>query len=211
MSEVAKHNASYEFDPSIYYARKPVLELIPGKGLGRLVDQTEKFGPKFWGLAIEPELIKSTDNIATRLIYFKKILRVAPDIDAQTYRYTEMSSADLIHEGEKTKKQKIVLQRQKSGGKIKQPHVSTSYSEALSDPDITYEVYGQMLDEGDSVAKAIHTLEDWRLSEEHHAPSSHYLRLGIATFEIALLSMRQERSKELIGQAALSRHVHVSE
>lgn len=192
-----------------YFSKRPVVEVIPYENTDRMMESVEKFGPKFWGLDLTGGLYDSTADIPNRLIQFKKVLRTAPSIDGTTYEWTKTSAAELIKEAEKIKKRKIVLQHSKQGAKLNRPKISTTVGESLHIPALLIETTTAMQKDNDPIAFTISAFESWRLSEASHAPTLQYLRLGIATYEIALLSMRPDRTRELLGEIAVSKHMVV--
>ncbi len=199
-----------EFDPSVYYARKPVLRLIPGLGLGKMMEAADKYGPKFWGIDKGLSIAPIADDYRNRILQFNKVLASDPEIDSETYIWSR-DATKVEKRGKTVLGQKIKLQRKKSGARRSQPEVSVSYAQALEDPEVMFETYKTMHENGDSVAKTIAALEDWRLSEEGRSPTTKYLKIGIATYELAMLSMRETQAKKLIGQAAISRHVVITD
>ncbi len=208
----AIENTGVYFDPSKYYAHKPVLQLIPGLALGRAYEQADKFGPKYWGVNRGSLVAPIADDIHNRLIQFQKVLKAVPDLDPVTFEWADGQANNIAVEGKKNLKQSIVLQRSIPKGKNSRPQISITYDEALQDPDIMYSAFGTLLEDRDPVAEGIEALEVWRLKqEEENAPDSKYLRLGIEAYKIGLLGIRREQAQSVIGGIAMSKHKIVLE
>jgi hypothetical protein len=197
-----------DFNPSDYYKTKPVLGLIPRMELGRMAELAQKFGPKFWGLNSEAELLRSPETVASRLIQFKKVLRVDPDMSPESYEWIHGSSDAIKRRGETALNGVIVLQKEKCKGKQTQPRIATTYRKSLDDPGIMRRTFREMLEQGDTVAKTIAALEDQRLHADEQ-PTTSNLLLGIETYKVAMLAMSETAAKQHIGNIALQHHVHI--
>lgn len=196
------------FDPSVYFATKPLLTVHQGYELDRMMQTAKKYGPRFWGIDLGLPIAPTPDDMRHRLLFFGKILERDPKIDSETYEALRMRSEDVRQIGQKALSSTITLQKEKKGGKISRPKIKTTYADALSsDPEIFEQTYQTMFDEDDPVARTIATLEDWRFAQdEENAPSTQQLRLGFEAYQVALLGYRRDRAQQIIANLAIANH-----
>lgn len=197
-----------EFDNSPYLPNGPQLELILGQDLGRMMIETERVAPKFWG--VRKNLYAVEDNFDThnRLIQLRKILRMAPVQEPEINDWAfNRSAADMLKVGNSALQSSVTIVKAKSGGKLNRPALKKTYREIMTDPSMVTGLMDSLLVEEDPAAEAVGMLEQWRHSrEEAEAPTLNNLLEGVEAFHIFLFAVHKTKLKKMVGDLAIKNH-----